>query len=54
MRPVPHAFARRQDLQQTAIAVPDLVRGMTNLLQSALGSQINIETRFPLSLRSRE
>lgn len=45
------AFARRQDIRQEAVSVPDLVRGMTELLQSALGSMISIETRFPLSLR---
>jgi PAS domain S-box-containing protein len=45
------AFARRQDLKQEAVSVPDLVRGMTDLLQSALGSLFNIDTRFPLSMR---
>ena len=42
------AFARRQELQQEAIDIPELVRGMTELLQRSLGPSINIETRFPL------
>jgi PAS domain S-box-containing protein len=42
------AFARRQELKREAIDIPDLVRGMTGLLQRSLGSTINIETRFPL------
>jgi PAS domain S-box-containing protein len=44
------AFARRQELKLTAFDVPDLVRGMTNLLQSSLGSSVQIETHFPLKL----
>ena len=42
------AFARRQELQQEAVDIPDLVRGMTELLQRSLGPSVNIETRFPL------
>jgi PAS domain S-box-containing protein len=42
------AFARRQDLLQEAVDVPELVRGMTDLLQSSLGPSVEIETRFPL------
>lgn len=45
------AFARRQDLDIRAIDVPDLVRGMADLLQRALGPTIQLETRFPLHLR---
>jgi PAS domain S-box-containing protein len=40
------AFARRQDLKLVALRVPDLVQGMTELLQSSLGPSIQIETRF--------
>jgi len=43
------AFARRQDLKLETIDVPDLVRGMTDLLQRSLGPAVNIETRFPLT-----
>jgi len=42
------AFARRQDLEMEAINIPQLVRGMTELLQRSLGPSIDIETRFPL------
>ncbi len=45
------AFARRQDLDLKAVDVPDLVRGMTDLLQSSLGPGVVIETRFPLALK---
>jgi PAS domain S-box-containing protein len=44
------AFARVQELKQEAIAIPDLVRGMTDLLQHSLGPSVRIETRFPLLL----
>ncbi len=44
------AFARRQDLDLKPVNVPDLVRGMTDLLQSSLGPSVPIETRFPLKL----
>jgi PAS domain S-box-containing protein len=42
------AFARRQDLTHEAVDIPDLVRGMTELLQRSLGPSISIQTRFPL------
>jgi len=42
------AFARRQEIKQEAIDLPDLVRGMTDLLQRSLGPLISIETHFPL------
>ena len=42
------AFARRQELKQEPVDIPELVRGMTELLQRSLGPSINIETRFPL------
>jgi PAS domain S-box-containing protein len=44
------AFARRQELQREEIDLPDLVRGMRELLQRSLGPTIRIETRFPLEL----
>lgn len=42
------AFARRQELKKEAVDIPQLVRGMTELLQRSLGPSIVIETRFPL------
>jgi PAS domain S-box-containing protein len=42
------AFARRQELKPEAIKIPELVRGMTDMLQRSLGPSIAIETRFPL------
>lgn len=44
------AFARRQELQLVAVDVPELVRGMTELLQSSLGPSIQIDTHFPEKL----
>lgn len=44
------AFARRQDLVQTAVDIPNLIRGMTELLQRSLGPSIDIQTQFPLAL----
>lgn len=44
------AFARVQQLKQEPIVIPDLVRGMTDLLQRSLGPTVSIETRFPLDL----
>jgi PAS domain S-box-containing protein len=46
------AFARRQELQLTAVDIPDLVRGMTHLIERSLGPSIAIETRFPLRLEA--
>jgi PAS domain S-box-containing protein len=45
------AFARHQELKQEAVDVPELVRGMTDLLQRSLGPSVGIETRFPLVLK---
>ena len=42
------AFARRQELKQEPVHIPELVRGMTELLQRSIGPSIEIETRFPL------
>lgn len=44
------AFARRQDLDQQTVSIPDLVRGMTDMLERAIGPTIAILTQFPLSL----
>jgi PAS domain S-box-containing protein len=44
------AFARRQELQLVAVDVPELVRGITELLQSSLGPAIQIDTHFPEKL----
>jgi PAS domain S-box-containing protein len=44
------AFARRQELNSETIHIPELVRGMSDMLQQALGPTISIETRFPLKL----
>ena len=45
------AFARNQELEQEIIDIPDLVRGMTDLLQRSVGATIRIETHFPLVLK---
>ncbi len=42
------SFARRQELKQEPVDIPDLVRGMTDLLQRSLGPSVTIETRFSL------
>ncbi|WP_310541717.1 PAS domain S-box protein [Phenylobacterium sp.] len=44
------AFARKQDLKLDPVDVPTLVRGMTGLLQRALGPTMRIETDFPRGL----
>ncbi len=44
------AFARRQDLRPSAVDVPQLVTGMTDLLQRSLGPMMRVETRFPADL----
>ena len=45
------AFARNQELKHEVVDVPELVQGMTELLQRSLGSTFKIETRFPLGLK---
>ncbi len=45
------AFARRQELKQEPVDIPELVRGMTELLERSLGPAVGIETRFPLVLK---
>ena len=44
------AFARNQDLRHEVVDLPELVQGMTELMQRSLGSTFRIETRFPLGL----
>ncbi|MEP7350598.1 MAG: PAS domain S-box protein [Sphingorhabdus sp.] len=44
------AFARRQDLNPELVMLPDLVRGMTGLLQHSLKKPWVIDTRFPLNV----
>ena len=44
------AFARRQELQVASVDVPDLVRGLAEMLQGSIGPTITIETRFPLRI----
>jgi PAS domain S-box-containing protein len=44
------AFARRQELKLVALDVPQLVRGVTELLRSSLGPSIDIATQFPPEL----
>jgi PAS domain S-box-containing protein len=44
------AFARRQELSTEAVVLPQLVGGMMELLQRALGPAFVIETRFPAGL----
>jgi PAS domain S-box-containing protein len=44
------AFARRQDLKPRPVDLPELVRGMADLLKRSIGPAIRIETRFPLDL----
>jgi PAS domain S-box-containing protein len=45
------AFARRQDLKKEPVDLPELVRGMSELLQQSLGPSVEIQTRFPLVCR---
>ncbi|MEA3033955.1 MAG: hypothetical protein QOH86_1971, partial [Sphingomonadales bacterium] len=44
------AFARRQELSLAPVEIPELVRGMADLLQHSLGPTVAIETRFPLAI----
>jgi PAS domain S-box-containing protein len=44
------SFARRQQMDACPIDLPELVRGMTDLLRSTLGTDAEIQIRFPLSL----
>ena len=44
------SFARRQDLDEKPISLPELVFDMTDLLQRSLGPSIIIGSQFPLGL----
>ncbi|MGT2489006.1 MHYT domain-containing protein [Methylobacterium oryzae CBMB20] len=44
------AFARRQELNPEVVNLPQLVQGMTDLLQRSIGPHVHIDTRFPLGL----
>ncbi|WP_207802793.1 ATP-binding protein [Roseicella frigidaeris] len=44
------AFGRRQTLEPTAVSLPQLVRDMTPLLQSALGGGARLRSDFPPAL----
>jgi PAS domain S-box-containing protein len=44
------AFARRQELTLAPVDIPQLVRGMADLLQRSLGPTVTIDTHFPLSI----
>jgi PAS domain S-box-containing protein len=44
------AFARRQELEVTAIDIPALVQGMGQLFRASIGSTIPIDMSFPLDL----
>ncbi|MBY9062530.1 response regulator [Sphingomonas yunnanensis] len=44
------AFARRQNLRPEATDIPNLVRGMTDLLQRSLGPRVRLSTHFPPDL----
>jgi PAS domain S-box-containing protein len=46
------AFARNYELDKKITGIPQLVRGMTELLQRSVGPSFNLETHFPLSLKS--
>ena len=48
------AFARNYELNKEVVGIPDLVRGMTELLQRSLGPTFNLETHFPLILKPVE
>jgi PAS domain S-box-containing protein len=46
------AFARRQELDPKPVDVVSLIRDMADLLSRMLGTGIEVDTRFPLILRS--
>ena len=48
------AFARNYELNKEVTSIPELVRGMTELLQRSIGPSFNLETHFPLSLKPIE
>ena len=48
------AFARNYELNKEVTSIPELMRGMTELLQRSIGPSFNLETHFPLSLKPIE
>ena len=48
------AFARNYELKEEVVSIPELVGGMTELLQRSVGPSFNIEVRFPLVLKPVE
>jgi CheY-like chemotaxis protein len=44
------AFARKQELRPTAVDIPSLVHGMSEMTKTTLGSRISVNTRFSLTL----
>jgi PAS domain S-box-containing protein len=44
------AFARRQDLEMTAIDIPALIHGLGQLFQASIGATIPIDIRLPSDL----
>jgi PAS domain S-box-containing protein len=48
------AFARNYELNKEVIGIPELVRGMTDLLQRSIGPSFKLETHFPRSLKPVE
>ncbi|MFC7557505.1 ATP-binding protein [Pseudoroseomonas wenyumeiae] len=44
------AFSRGQALKPGVVDIPELVRGMADLLRSSSGPVVQVETRFPLAL----
>ena len=48
------AFARNYEMKKEVADIPELVHGMTELLQRSIGPSFNIEIRFPLALKPIE
>jgi PAS domain S-box-containing protein len=44
------AFSRKQELKLEVVDLPDLLKGMADLLERSIGPSIEISTTFPLSL----
>lgn len=44
------AFARKQELRPTSVAMPEVVMNMREILQRLVDSNIEIDTHFPLNL----
>jgi PAS domain S-box-containing protein len=45
------AFARNNEIKKEVISIPEIVRGMTELLQRSVGPSFDVETHFPLVLK---